>query len=381
MLAGLSLSLAARIGSAHARSAPAKVNAFKPGQPWLDTNGQPIQVRGSSIIKVGNRFYWYGENKERTTGKDRVWHWGMRMYSSVDLYNWDDLGTFIPPVIDDPKSSLHPYQFADRPHILFNKKTGKFVCWIKYLSEQFQTRTILTADKITGPYQIVASNVLPLGMGAGDFDLFTSPDDGKSYMAFERVHSEMIVADLDDSYTGLTGFYSTHWPYPGPPHTREGLAYFRRGEKHYMASSGTTGYFPNPSKVGVAQTFHGPWQDLGPLDRGDSSETSFNSQISSVFKVPFKKDLYIAIADRWFGTIDDPEFADGTLSRKVRKAFENHFIKKNRDAEDTAILKKWGRLNIDTSRATHVWLPVKWDGDRPWIEWRDSWSLDEFEDA
>lgn len=69
-------------------------------------------------------------------------------------------------------------------------------------------------------------------------------------MAFERVHSEKIVADLSDDYTGFAGYYSTHWPEPGPPFTREGLAYFRRGALHYMASSGTTGYFRNPTKVG-----------------------------------------------------------------------------------------------------------------------------------
>lgn len=31
----------------------------------------------------------------------------------------------------------------------------------------------------------------------------------------------------------------------------------------------------------------------------DPSHTSFHSQISSVFKVQGKKDLYIAVADRW----------------------------------------------------------------------------------
>lgn len=118
---------------------------------------------------------------------------------------------------------------------------------------------------------------------------------------------------------------------------------------------------------------------MGPLDRGDASETSFNSQISSVFKVPFKKDLYIAIADRWNGPITEPGFADGTLSRQVRKGFEDGFIKKKMDATDEQVMKRWGGLNVNTSLARHVWLPIRWDGDRPWIEWRDGWSLDEFE--
>ncbi len=32
----------------------------------------------------------------------------------------------------------------------------------------------------------------------------------------------------------------------------------------------------------------------------------------------------------------------------------------------------------DTSVADYVWLPIHFDGDRPYIEWRDEWSLDEF---
>ena len=33
-----------------------------------------------------------------------------------------------------------------------------------------------------------------------------------------------------------------------------------------------------------------------------------------------------------------------------------------------------------TCKARYVWLPVKFDGDRPYLEWCDSWSLDDFAD-
>ena len=67
-------------------------NAIYPGKPWYDTNGKRIQAHGGSMLCSGGKFYWYGENKEKTFGYDGIWHWGVRLYSSVDLYNWQDEG-------------------------------------------------------------------------------------------------------------------------------------------------------------------------------------------------------------------------------------------------------------------------------------------------
>ena len=269
-----------------------KYKSFHPGQPWLDTNGKRIHAHGGSIFYENGRYYWYGENKEKTTGLDSIWHWGIRCYVSGDLYNWDDLGLIIPPEPDDPASTLHPSKCVDRPHILYNRKTGKYVCWLKVMSVGC---TVLTADALLGPYTVVHEGLWPLGMEPGDFDLAVAPD-GKAYYFFERVHSELICADLTDDYTNVTGYYSTHFPRLGPPYTREAPAHFIRKGKHYLLTSGTTGYFPNPSELAIADTWHGPYRVLGDPHPADDTRTSFHSQISSVFRVPGKKDLYIALA-------------------------------------------------------------------------------------
>src|SRR5690606_32475371 len=117
-------------------------------------------------------------------------------------------------------------------------------------------------------------------------DLVVAPD-GKAYCYFDRAHSELICADLTSDYTDVTGYYSTHFPI----FCRKGL--------HYLVTSGTTGYYPNPSEVACARTYHGPFEILGNPHVNDQTNTSFRSQISSVFKHPKKKDLYIALADRW----------------------------------------------------------------------------------
>jgi len=147
-----------------------KYESFHPGQPWLDTNGKRIHAHGGSIFYENGRYYWYGENKEKTTGLDSIWHWGIRCYASSDLYNWDDLGLIIPPEPDDPASTMHPSKCVDRPHIIYNRKTGKYVCWLKVMSVGC---TVLTADALLGPYTIVHEGLWPLGMEPGDFDLGT----------------------------------------------------------------------------------------------------------------------------------------------------------------------------------------------------------------
>lgn len=373
-----SLSFAASI-EAHAANLETTKCSFRPGEIWLDTNGKPIQVHGGSIIEVDGTYYWYGENKEFTTGKTYIWTWGVRCYSSSDLYNWTDLGLIIPPNTEDPHSPLHPSAMLDRPHILFNHDTKQFVCWIKLMSKgSIQTRTVLVSEAITGPYRVLRENIRPLGMNAGDFDLVACPADGKAYMYFERVHSELICADLTDDYTGFTNFYSTHFSRSGPPFVREAPAYFYRCGKHYLATSGTTGYFPNPSEIASADSFHGPFQVLGDLHPEDRSRTSFNSQISSIFKHPKKKDLYIALADQWMGPMSGAEFESGRYSQSIQNLFQKAYSSPQSLTEsEISVLKDNEATN--TSLARYVWLPIRFDGDRPQIEWRSEWKLDEYD--
>jgi hypothetical protein len=249
----------------------------------------------------------------------------------------------------------------DRPHIVHNARTGKWVCWIKvWAAGEVQLSTVLTADSLLGPYEIVRTGLRPLGMYAGDFDLAVDPFDGKGYYFFERVRSELICADLTDDYTDVTGYYSTHFPHPHPPMVREGIAHFRRRGKHYLITSGTTWYYPNPSEVAAARSYHGPYTVLGNPHPADASGTSYRSQISSVFQHPTRPDLYIALADRWLPHLSAEE-SDQT------EAF-HRFYAGTGDATLTL-------PEADTSVADYVWLPIRFDADMPIIDWHDEWRI------
>ena len=157
-------------------------------------------------------------------------------------------------------------------------------------------------------------------MSAGDFDLVVDPETKKAYYFFEKVHTDLIVAELTDDYTDVTGEYSSHFPHPSPPFTREAPAHFERDGTHYLVTSGSTGYFPNFSEVARAPDYHGPWTVLGDAHPDDVSRTSFRSQISCVFKHPHKHDLYIALADRWLPQLPTTCPTSTTASPPWRKA-------------------------------------------------------------
>ncbi|CED89948.1 family 43 glycosylhydrolase [Actinomyces succiniciruminis] len=356
---------------------------FTPGRPWYDTEGKRIQAHGGSIIVVDGVYYWYGENKERTTPDGSTWHWGVRAYRSTDLYNWEDCGLIIPPEPDDPSSPLHPAAKLDRPHIVFNAETGLFVCWVKVMSRHGQRSSVLVADNLLGPYRMAHRDFKPLGMNAGDFDLVVDPTDAKGYYYYERVHSELICADLTTDYTDVTGYYSTHFPRLQPPYVREAPAYFERGGHHYLITSGTTGYLPNPSMVATAPSYHGPWSEQGDPHAGDITGTSYRSQISSVFRHPGKQDLYIALADRWLPAWNGD-------ARLVQQGFAERFRPmggQRADAEtildpapSPAVEASLYELNgADTAVADYVWLPIRFDDDRVRIDWHDEWRVEDFD--
>ena len=368
--------------------------SIKPGQVWLDTEGKRIQAHGGSIFYEDDTFYWYGENKERTTGGNDIWHWGVRCYRSRDLYNWEDLGLIVPPQPDDESSPLHPAQLVDRPHIIRSRETGKYVCWLKIVHHgSTQRSTILTADHFLGPYTIVRTDLCPLGMSAGDFDLVVDPHDGKAYYYFERVHRELICADLTPDCTDVTGHYSTHFPFAVAPYVREAPAHFTRHGLHYLITSGLSGYLPNASLVGTAPSYHGPWTIIGDPHPNDASRTSYCTQVTSVFKHPHKRDLYIALADRWIPDLlacgDD--FASGRIARGIAAVTAK--------SQDPA--GRWGSAHeydagslppqvidalinirgVNTSISDYVWLPIRFEGDMAYLDWHDEWRVEDYEDA
>lgn len=348
--------------------------SIRPGKVWKDTKGRPIQAHGFSVFynEEQGLWYWYGENKEKTDGKGNIWHWGVRLYASSDLYNWTDKGLIIEPETDDLMSPLHHTYCMDRPHILYCKATGKYVCWLKIMAgEVSQFMSVLTADRFEGPYTFVRKIYKPLEMDTGDFCLHADPD-GRAYIWFERPHFQLICAELTEDYTAVTDKYSVHYDGLLPPLTREAPTYFERNGRRYLFTSGTSGYYPNPSRVCVFDDPHGEYRDLGDPFIGDKSGTSFSSQITSVIYIP-EKDRYIACADRWM-----PQWYIKPMAKQIISGMERHFKDYKPDLSPQSAHPLPGkeiRHKENTGISRYVWLPIEWQGEKPVIRWQKDWKI------
>jgi hypothetical protein len=70
---------------------PVRAALIRPGEPWLDDRGQPIQAHGGGIIRVGDAYYWFGEDRGRNNSPERR-HVGC--YSSENIRTGESWITF-----------------------------------------------------------------------------------------------------------------------------------------------------------------------------------------------------------------------------------------------------------------------------------------------
>ena len=113
-----------------------------------------------------------------------------------------------------------------------------------------------------------------------------------------------------------------------------------------------------------------PYTVLGDPHADDPSRASFNSQISGIFKLS-DKDQYIAVADRWMPdalmTSEEVDVIYRAIASRSDKSI------KVTGKEKMQMIRRMA-MQVDTSIADYVWLPIRFEGDMPRIEWRDKWT-------
>lgn len=332
------------------------IRNFTPGQIWKDTRGVHINAHGGGMLLHKNTYYWFGEHKvEGKTGNTA--QVGVHCYSSKDLYNWVDKGIAL-QVSDDSISDIQRGCILERPKVIYNSRTKKFVMWfhLELKGEGYASARagIAVADKVTGPYTFIRSiratpgnypvNVKDLstdtknlfvrdlngGQMVRDQQLFVD-DDGKAYHIFaSEDNATLHIAELTDDYLDYTGKYVRVFE----NRYMEAPAIFKKDGLYYFMGSGCTGWAPNAARSAVAPSIWGPWVELGNPCVGEGADKTFQSQSTYILPVQGMNNAFIYMGDRW--TPSNP--IDGR----------------------------------------YVWLPIQFEENKFKIEWQDEWNLDFF---
>ena len=141
-------------------------NAPVNGDVWLDTSLNPINAHGGGIMRHGDTYYWYGEYKGEETYRSPDVGWecyrtdftGVSCYSSTDLINWKFEGIVLSPDDTNPNSDIHPTMVVERPKVVYNDNTGKFVMWMHIDNANYWQATagVAVSDSPTGPFTFIA---------------------------------------------------------------------------------------------------------------------------------------------------------------------------------------------------------------------------------
>lgn len=310
------------------------VKPIESGKTWYDVDGDTINAHGGGFLKHNDTIYWYGEIKSgRTWQPESTLSWngtrvdakGVNCYSSTDMINWKHRGNVLPANTTDSSHDLHTSKVIERPKVIYNEKTNKFVMWLHIDSEDYSKSTagIAVSDSPTGPFTYIES-MRPNNAMSRDQTLFKD-DDGTAYHFYaSESNMTMYVSKLTEDYLKPTGEYERIFI----DREREAPAIFKKDGKYYAITSGCTGWDPNPAEYAVADHPMGPWEVKGDPCVNDTKGTTFDAQSTYVLEF---NGQYIFMADRW--------------------------------------------KRLDLEKSTYVWLPLTVEQDQIKIEWKDSWNL------
>lgn len=317
------------------------VQVVKPivsGEEWLDTDGNRINAHGGGILYHEGVYYWYGEYKgDSTYWNPKVPNWecyrteagGVSCYSSTNLVDWKFEGVVLPSESSDESSDLHYSNVLERPKVIYNDKTKKFVMWLHVDSHDYLKAAagVAVSDKPNGKFEYLGS-MRPNNAMSRDMTLFKD-DDGKAYHVYSSEENKTLyISLLTDDYLQPTGVFTRNFI----DQSREAPAVFKRNDKYYILSSGCTGWDPNQAEYAMANSMMGEWVVMGNPCSGIDADITFYGQSTHVLPVAGKEDAYIALFD------------------------------------------KWNKTDLINSR--YLWLPVKFNGDSMDINWQDKWEIE-----
>ena len=275
---------------------------MKNGQIWQDVDGKDIQAHGGCIIKHGDTYYWYGENKDGenkitkfVSGQEvsRVDVIGISCYTSKDLVNWKYEGLVLESDKDDPASPIHTSQVVERPKVIYNEKNNNFVLWMHVDRPDYSYAGlgVAVSDSPLGPFKFLKSMV-PNKQDSRDMTVYKDTD-GTAYVFHSKDRNKtMNIARLNDDYTDVDGMYVSVLV----DQEREAPAIFMKDGMYYMVTSGCTSWDPNAALFACCPHLCGKWKLIDNPCRGEYADKTFFGQSSYIFEAEGK---FYLMLDHW----------------------------------------------------------------------------------
>lgn len=321
------------------RARQAQPRTIRSGEVWRDTGGAPINAHGGGMLDHKGTYYWFGEHKADSTSAAMV---GVMCYSSKDLTRWTNHGVAL-AVTDEQGHDIERGCIIERPKVIYNAKTGKFVMYfhLEHKGKGYATARygVAVSDKPEGPYRFLYSARSDAGrypvemtraqhamldtLNAANYQTWWTPawrkaveqglfvkrdlaggqmsrdmtlyvdDDGKAYHIFSSEDNMTLhIAELTDDFTAHTGRYTR----VAPGGQNEAPAIFKHEGTYWMIASGCTGWEPNEARMFSAPSIWGPWTQHPNPCVGPKAEKTFGAQSTYVLKANGR---YIFMADIW----------------------------------------------------------------------------------
>jgi len=310
---------------------------IKPGQPWYDTDKNLINAHGGGILYKNGIYYWYGEFKgDSTYLYDRVKSWecyradtrGISCYSSKDLTNWKFEGVVLSPEPEDPTSDLHPSQVLERPKVIYNSTSKKYVMWFHVDSPDYSKACVgvATCDIPNGKFSYLGS-FRPDNNESRDMSLFQDNNE-KAYLIYSSEgNNTMHISLLTDDYLKPSGKFTRIFINA----QREAPAILKNNGKYYIITSGCSGWDPNEALYATADSMLGEWTMKTNPCHGKDANKTYYGQSTWIMPIAGKEGCFIAMFDRW------------------------------------------NKKNLKES--SYLWLPLIFKKNEPHIKWTNEWNL------
>ncbi|CAK7201907.1 hypothetical protein SEUCBS139899_004622 [Sporothrix eucalyptigena] len=252
-----------------------------PGATWTASNGAHMQAHGGGIIEVNGTYYLIGEDKTDGTAFQNV-----NCYSSRDLVQWHYEGALLSRT---GSGDLGPNRVIERPKVIYNDKTNKYVLWMHVDSSNYGEAKVgvATGETVCGKYSY-RNSFRPLDFQSRDMGLFKD-DDGQAYLLSEDRANGLRIMRLSDDYLQVAA--ST---YLWKDHV-EAPALVKIKGRYYMFGSHLSGWDPNDNIVSSSTSLTSGWTAWATF--ADKGSKTYSSQTHYV--LPYGNGNVMYMGDRW----------------------------------------------------------------------------------